>query len=169
LRRVNKRVVESLIKCGAFDSLGHRRSQMMAALEEAFEYGQRVQKEKADPQMGLFGAIETSAPAINAPSLPDITEWEPRQALALEKEALGLLSQRPSLEPVRRRRSPNLPMPMPSTFSEITDKAAVRIGGLISGIRTSADQKGRLDGLRSGRRSSWHGGGHRVSRQLCGM
>ena len=67
LRRVNKRVVESLIKCGAFDSLGHKRSQMMAALEEAFEYGQRVQKEKADPQMGLFGAIETSAPAINAP------------------------------------------------------------------------------------------------------
>ena len=100
LRKVNKRVVESLIKCGAFDSLGHKRSQMMAVLEEAFEYGQRVQKEKADPQMGLFGTTDASAPAINAPILPDITEWEPRQALALEKESLGALSQRPSLEPL---------------------------------------------------------------------
>ena len=143
LRRVNKRVVESLIKCGAFDSLGHKRSQMMAALEEAFEYGQRVQKEKADPQMGLFGASETSAPAINAPSLPDITEWEPRQALALEKEALGLYL---SGHPLNRYEDVVAKFTNANalTLSEITDKAAVRIGGLISGIRTLRTKKGDL-------------------------
>ncbi len=54
LKKVNKRVIESLIKSGAFDSTGAKRSQMMAALESALEYGQRVQKERTDPQMGLF-------------------------------------------------------------------------------------------------------------------
>ena len=89
---MNKRVVESLIKCGAFDSLGHKRSQMMAVLDEAFEYGQRVQKEKADPQMGLFGTSESSAPAINAPILPDITEWEPRRSWPWRKNRWGFIS-----------------------------------------------------------------------------
>ena len=52
LRKVNKRVVESLIKCGAFDVTGARRSQMMAALEMALDHGQRVQKERCDPADG---------------------------------------------------------------------------------------------------------------------
>ena len=55
LKKVNKRVVESLITCGAFDVTGARRSQMTAALEMALDHGQRVQKERCDPQMGLFG------------------------------------------------------------------------------------------------------------------
>ena len=54
LRKVNKRVIESLIKCGAFDSTGDPRARMMAALEDALDYGQRVQKERNNPQMGLF-------------------------------------------------------------------------------------------------------------------
>ncbi len=143
LRKVNKRVVESLIKCGAFDSLGHRRSQMMAALEEALEYGQRIQKEKADPQLGLFGTTETSAPEINAPALPDITEWEPRQALALEKEALGLYL---SGHPLERYEDIVAKFTNASalSLSEIADKAAVRIGGLISGVRSLRTKKGDL-------------------------
>lgn len=54
LKKVNKRVIESLIKCGAFDSTGAFRSRMMASLEDCVDYGQRLQKEKADPQIGLF-------------------------------------------------------------------------------------------------------------------
>ena len=143
LRKVNKRVVESLIKCGAFDSMGHKRSQMMAVLEEAFEYGQRVQREKADPQMGLFGNSETSAPAINAPTLPDITEWEPRQALALEKESLGFFL---SGHPLNRYEEAMAKFTNANalTIREIADKAAVRIGGLVSGVRTLRTKKGDL-------------------------
>ncbi len=143
LRKVNKRVVESLITCGAFDSLGHRRSQMMAVLEEALEYGQRIQREKADPQMGLFGTTETSAPEINAPGLPDITEWEPRQALTLEKEALGLYL---SGHPLNRYEDLMAKFTNANAVSirEIADKAAVRIGGLISGIRTLRTKRGDL-------------------------
>jgi DNA polymerase-3 subunit alpha len=73
LKKVNKRVIESLIKCGAFDSTGGRRSRMMAALEDALDYGQRIQKEKNDPQQSLFGGAEQPL-VINAPELPDIVE-----------------------------------------------------------------------------------------------
>ena len=54
-------MIESLIKCGAFDTTGAKRSQMMAALENALEYGQRVQKERTDPQMGLFDLGDNQA------------------------------------------------------------------------------------------------------------
>jgi len=69
LKKVNKRVIESLIKCGAFDTTGAKRSQMMAAVESALEYGQRVQKERNDPQMALFDMAENQ-PGINVPGLP---------------------------------------------------------------------------------------------------
>ena len=81
LKKVNKRVIESLIKCGAFDSTGAKRSQLMAALESALEYGQRVQKERTDPQMGLFDMGDKQA-SINAPALPEIGEWDEKQLLA---------------------------------------------------------------------------------------
>jgi DNA polymerase-3 subunit alpha len=140
LRRVNKRVIESLIACGAFDTTGAKRSQMMAALEDALEYGQRVQKEKADPQMGLFGTVE-SAPALNAPELPPIEEWEARHALTLEKEALGFyLSGHPLdryLDTIEKFTNAGA-----IAIKELPDKAAVRIGGLISGIRSLRTKRG---------------------------
>jgi DNA polymerase-3 subunit alpha len=88
LKKVNKRVVESLIKCGAFDSTGDYRSRMMASLEEILDYGQRIRKERSDPQMGLFD-MPGSRPAINLPTMPEIDEWSEKQVLALEKESLG--------------------------------------------------------------------------------
>jgi len=88
LRKVNKRVLESLIKSGAFDTLGLKRSQLFAGLEDILEYGQRVQREKSDPQMGLFGTCKDQ-PAINLPSLPEIGEWDDKQLLVFEKESLG--------------------------------------------------------------------------------
>jgi len=88
LKKANKRVVESLIKCGAFDSTGANRSQMMVSLENAIDYGQRVQKEKADPQMGLFD-IGAAKQNINLPQMSGIDEWDEKQLLTFEKEALG--------------------------------------------------------------------------------
>ena len=89
LRKVNKRVIESLIKCGAFDSTGGKRSQMMASLEDALDYGQRVRKEKSNPQMGLFDMEGDDRAKINLPCLPKIDEWDEKQLLTFEKESLG--------------------------------------------------------------------------------
>ncbi|WP_457551140.1 DNA polymerase III subunit alpha [Desulfobacula sp.] len=88
--KVNKKVLEALIKCGAFDSTRTHRSQMMAVFEDALEHGSRIQKEKADSQLDLFADsnMGTQLP-VSRPKLPDIDEWEENQLLLLEKESLG--------------------------------------------------------------------------------
>jgi DNA polymerase-3 subunit alpha len=90
LRLVNKRVVESLIKCGAFDSLGAARSQLMAVADKAMEAGAGTQRERAHGQVSLLDVLEIKG-GLNhqAESLPAIPEWSPTQRLAAEKETLG--------------------------------------------------------------------------------
>jgi len=80
LRKVNRRVIESLIKSGAFDSMG-KRSQLLAALGEAMQRSQDSQRRR---QMALFNQGERSSE-----ELPDLEEWSEGERLACEKEALG--------------------------------------------------------------------------------
>ncbi|MCP3898728.1 MAG: DNA polymerase III subunit alpha, partial [Desulfobacteraceae bacterium] len=90
LSKVNKRVFESLIKCGAFDSLNNKRSQMMAVVEEALEHGSRIQKEKNDSQLDLFADTDVGSEITSKPpEVPDIDEWEEIDLLFYEKESLG--------------------------------------------------------------------------------
>jgi DNA polymerase-3 subunit alpha len=86
--KVNKGVLISLIKCGAFDSTGDARACLSSALEDIMDFGHTIQQEKSDPQMCLFGACDDSL-GINCPPLPDIEEWDEKELLAMEKEALG--------------------------------------------------------------------------------
>ena len=143
LRKVNKRVMESLIRCGAFDSLGAKRSQMMAALEDALEYGQRIQKERADPQMGLFDMGPTPAVSINLPEMPNLTEWEDRQRLAHEKEVLGFYITGHPLNRydaiIEKYTNANA-----LSLSDLSDGVAVRIGGLISAVKIHKTKRGDL-------------------------
>ena len=139
-KKTNKRVVEALIKCGAFDSTGAKRSQMMAALENALEYGQRVQRERNDPQMGLFDIIEDQ-PSINAPALPEIAEWDEKQYLTFEKEALGFyLTGHPltRFEDVLDKYTNADAV----SIKELSDGGVVRIGGMIQNSRTILTKKG---------------------------
>jgi DNA polymerase-3 subunit alpha len=142
LKKVNKRVIESLIKCGAFDSTGAKRSRMTAALESALEYGQRVQKERNDPQMGLFDLADDQ-PGINAPALPEIGEWEGKQFLAFEKEALGFyLSGHPLTryeEVLDKFTNANA-----ISIKELKDGGVIRIGGLVRSIKNIKTKKGEL-------------------------
>jgi len=143
LRKVNKRVVESLINCGAFDSTGSFRSQMMASLEDALEYGQRIQREKNDPQMGLFDMDGAKDQLINMPSMPDIVEWGGKELLDAEKESLGFYISGHPLDRyqdlVEKFASVNA-----LTAGEANDGAAVRIAGTISSIKSIRTKKGDL-------------------------
>jgi DNA polymerase-3 subunit alpha len=139
LKKVNKRVVESLIKCGAFDSTGDYRSRMTASIEDILEYGQRVQRERSDPQMGLFD-MPGSSPAINLPTLPQIDEWNEKQRLALEKESLGfyitghpLTGHEDILEKFTNANS--------VVVKEKKDGDTVRIGGIIRTLKTIKTKK----------------------------
>jgi len=89
-RRVNKRVLESLIKAGAFDSLGTRRSQLMAILDQAMEQAQSVQRDRMSGQFSLFGLLpEEEMSKGNTITLPDLAEWDQKTLLAYEKETVG--------------------------------------------------------------------------------
>ena len=85
---VNRRVVESLIKCSAFDFLHPIRSQAMAVLDEAMEMAQTIQKDRLSGQISMFGTFAGQQRG-SEPSLPNIPEWNQRQKLSMEKEALG--------------------------------------------------------------------------------
>jgi DNA polymerase-3 subunit alpha len=142
LKKVNKRVIESLIKCGAFDSTGAKRSQMMAALEDALDYGQRVQKERLDPQIGLFdGAVNPQV--INAPALPEIEEWSENQRLAFEKESIGFYI---SGHPLKRYEEllDKFTNANAISIKEIQNGGAVRIGGLIRSTKIIKTKRGDL-------------------------
>ncbi len=89
-RKVNKKTLESLIKCGAFDSTNAKRSQMIAVFESALEHGARVQREKADLQLDLFADSNVGITLpVSTPKLPDIEEWDKNTILLMEKESLG--------------------------------------------------------------------------------
>ncbi|MBX5494518.1 MAG: DNA polymerase III subunit alpha [Bryobacteraceae bacterium] len=87
LSSVNRRVIESLIKAGAMDSLEGTRSQKFAIVEAAMEAGQRAWKDRESGQAGLFfTTVDEPAPE---PPLPDLPEWPSREKLAGEKEMIG--------------------------------------------------------------------------------
>ncbi len=83
-----KRVVESLIKAGAFDSLGNTRRSLFAIHEEAIDASAVLKREAAGGQVDLFGdLLEDDSASIPIPALP---EWTKRDLLAHEREMLGL-------------------------------------------------------------------------------
>jgi DNA polymerase-3 subunit alpha len=116
---------------------------MMAALEEALDYGQRVQKEKASPQMGLFDALEIERQTFNAPALPDVPPWDSKVQLALEKESLGFYITGHPLDQHAKAMA-KFATADALTLKERSDGAAVRIGGIITGVKTIRTKRGDL-------------------------
>jgi DNA polymerase-3 subunit alpha len=89
LRVMNKRVLESLIKAGALDSLG-KRGPLMAAVDKAMEQAQKLQKDAEQGQAGLFGMFDDAPQAGKSnDDLPHVPDWEDRERLTYEKEVLG--------------------------------------------------------------------------------
>jgi DNA polymerase III subunit alpha len=146
LRLVNKRVLESLIKAGAFDSVAlesgstvaARRARLFAAVDKAIENGGRHQRDREKGQSQLFGGAEEDGTTLIVP-LPDVPPWTEIQQLAGEKEALGLyMSGHPldrfgdELKTFGARRVADL------TVSE----ADIWVGGIVSGLRPLKTKKG---------------------------
>ncbi|MCE5213061.1 MAG: DNA polymerase III subunit alpha, partial [Deltaproteobacteria bacterium] len=137
LRKVNKRVIESLIKCGAFDSLGYKRSQLMQCYEEAMEFAQRSQKEKLSNQSSFFDQFESDSSSgesgLQSYQIPDMTEWDHKKLLSIEREALGFyISGHPLL-----RFADRLKLVTDSNSGNLSarrDKDTVTVAGVVSAI-----------------------------------
>nr|WP_085529612.1 DNA polymerase III subunit alpha [Kocuria massiliensis] len=89
----NKRTIESMIKAGAFDDLGHRRRALSLIHEEAIDATVSVKRQEAAGQFDLFGGfgMDDDDPATDLTvAIPDVPEWERRDMLNFEREMLGL-------------------------------------------------------------------------------
>jgi DNA polymerase-3 subunit alpha len=138
LRSVNKRVLESLIKAGALDSLPHDRASMYNNVDRAIEWGQRKQREAEVGQGGLFAAMSDSR---DEQMLPDAEPWSESLVLVHEKETLGFYITGHPL----RRYSEELKAITDVTTSRLQETPSgtdVVIGGIVAQTRTMRTKKG---------------------------
>ena len=137
MRTANKRVLESLIKCGAFDSLGAKRSQLLAVLPQAVSEAMRNQQDALSGQIGLFPEEELSA----ALQLPDIEEASREECLAWEKENTGFYITGHPLDAYHEKLD-NLPSISTLQGGNIKDKQLVRVGGILIETKRITTRKG---------------------------
>ena len=88
-REINKRCIESLIKCGAFDSLNVYRSKLMAVYERFLDGIAQSRKKSMEGQLSIFDLMQEPQESLKE-DYPDIKEYPPNVMLAMEKEMLGL-------------------------------------------------------------------------------
>jgi DNA polymerase-3 subunit alpha len=140
---VNRRVIESLIKCGAFDSTRVSRARMTGALDEAMKAGQAHQRDQASNQIDIFAMLGAATKSANRPGdyYPQVTEWSAQEALAFEKEALGFYISGHPLDKFDRV----LKKIASGTITALKEKAQpgeVKIGGVVSALRLRNTKKG---------------------------
>ncbi len=140
LRLANRKVMESLIKCGAFDGFKVYRSQMMAVIEKAIEFGSRKQKEKAVGQFSIFDMDSMQEFKNGTEGFPEIKEWPQSQILAGEKEILGFYV---SGHPLSYYRTEAKEFTDYSTrdFKKAIDGQEVKIVGLINTVKLTTTKK----------------------------
>jgi DNA polymerase-3 subunit alpha len=146
LRLVNKRVLESLVKAGALDSIPcggdrsvrTRRACLFAAVDRVLENGGRCQRDRDKGQSQLFGGSGDDGPVPHAP-LADAPPWTEAQQLAYEKEALGFYMSGHPLD----RHADEMKVFGARRLAELTaSEADVWVGGVISGLRPLKTRKG---------------------------
>jgi DNA polymerase-3 subunit alpha len=143
LRLLNKRVLESLIKSGAMDSLG-RRAQLMSVLDKAIDRAQNTQRDAESGQHGLFGLFPPEEAASENDSLPNVPDWDEHQRLAFEKEILGFFITGHPLEKYRERLDDfrALNTQELAALKSSTGKDEIYTGGIITNLRVLKSRKG---------------------------
>jgi len=144
LRLLNKRVLESLIKSGAMDSLG-RRAQLSAVLDKAMDRAQKAQRDEESGQHGLFGVFQEEEAPSNNDRLPETPDWDEHTRLSAEKEILGffisghpLEKYRDKLEDLRALSTQELAAMTASTGKDEN----ITTAGIITNLRVLKSKKG---------------------------
>ena len=168
---VNKRSLESLVKCGALDSTGASRMGMLAVLEQALGYGQKLAADRLMGQASIFDLGRSTRRrrhrTAHHPPIPT-GEFEKQELLRLEKETLGLYVSEHPLSGVREQ----LRRKTDATLSELErrrDGEVVTVGGIVSRRQAPDDEARRPDGLPDARRPDGHRRGRRLQLRLPGV
>jgi DNA polymerase-3 subunit alpha len=142
LRKVNKKVIESLVKCGAFDATGARRSQMLAVLDKAMEQAQRMQKDRQRKQASLFNIFASPSGNGNGEVwYPALDEWGDEELLGYEKEALGFFI---SKHPLNQFKDVIQQLTTADTLTamNLPKESEVKIAGIAGKMREINNRKG---------------------------
>jgi DNA polymerase-3 subunit alpha len=137
---VNKKVIESLIKCGAFDSLGAARRQLLDGLDKALAWGASQAREDTTPQIGLFSSAGITV-EVPEPPLPPLAPWSDKERLKAEHEALGFYITAHPLDKYEtdlKRFTTALCEQLP----EKPDGCKVTLGGVIQRLQLKNSRKG---------------------------
>ncbi|WP_306547407.1 DNA polymerase III subunit alpha [Desulfobulbus sp.] len=142
--KVNRKVIESLVKAGAFDSMQGRRAQYMAILDQCIDRAKAVQRDRLSGQMNLFSIGQTAAKqtaAVEVELPGEIEEWPELERLAFEKETVGFFLTGHPLEGVMddMRRAVDTDI---AGAEKLRDGQVARIGGLIAGYKEHKSKKG---------------------------
>ncbi|MFH1848467.1 MAG: LAGLIDADG family homing endonuclease, partial [Candidatus Omnitrophota bacterium] len=142
-RLVNRKVIESLIKCGAFDSFGYRRSQLMSIVDKVLDVASDMQKDRARGQYSFFDDFSNGEAGFGANLLsdvPDIQEWPEHQLLAYEKEMLGFyLTKHPLTRYERLLRT--FCGCSTKTTSKFRDGQEIAMGGIFTKVKNTVTKR----------------------------
>jgi len=143
LHKVNKRMLEGLVKAGAFDSTGARRAQLMAVLDQAVDEGAAVQQERERGQTSIFGEgpSSDSAHGLTEAALPDMPEWDQGQMLKYERELTGFYI---TAHPLSRFEAAlrKFSTATTGTLGEVTDGKEVKLCGIVTTVKALTTKKG---------------------------
>ncbi|ABK72022.1 DNA polymerase III subunit alpha [Mycolicibacterium smegmatis] len=139
----NKKVTESLIKAGAFDSLGHPRKGLFLVHTDAVDSVLGTKKAEAMGQFDLFGGGEdTGTDAVFTIKVPD-EEWEDKHKLALEREMLGLYVSGHPLNGVAHLLANQVDTQIPAILDgDVANDAQVLVGGILASVNRRVNKNG---------------------------
>ena len=138
-RGLNSRACESLIRCGAQDSMGANRSQLLAALPEALGDAQSIRNERASGQLNLFGGEETPETIV----YPDLPDMDPKEKIEWERKLLGFYVSGHPLDSYKEQLKACTPLYHLTAEGNQYDGRMVTIGGTISRIKGTMTKKGQ--------------------------
>jgi len=140
-RLVNRKVLESLIKCGAMDSIGLKRSQLLSILDNAMDAAGGVQKDRSSGQLSFFDRFETEDTfKKTVHDIPDIPEWPESQLLAYEKELLGFYITKHPLASFARYLKMYSTCPV-KEISSRRDGDEILLGGIMAKVKQTVTKK----------------------------
>ncbi|HKK82725.1 MAG TPA: DNA polymerase III subunit alpha, partial [Atribacterota bacterium] len=145
LKTMNRRVIESLIKCGAFNSTESKRAQLLSVLEKAINLGHEIQREKRNGQTNLFALMGkgTQSQQQDDIPLPDIEEFSDQELLTMEKETLGFYLSHHPLEDYQDKLK-QIVTANSSQLHQFKDKSNLILGGIITALRKKTTKNGNM-------------------------
>ncbi len=152
-QELNRRAVESLIKCGGFDSMGYKRSQLMAVCQTVLDSIADSRRKNIEGQLDLFGGLTGNETSSVKMELPDIPEYSPRELMNMEHEITGLYLSGHPMEEYRDAAKRAGAVTLRSIFDDFAgdepggkynDGQRITVAGIITAAKTKATKNNTL-------------------------